>query len=563
MGELVMRLSVALAVGQQICSVLFMRMSIEWLPVESQRVLLSLFSRVPSLDGAVEWNGLDRDGVVWLWLIACHLGGFLITRTVLVLLAYPPESNSKWFGNFVFVCAPIPFLFLHGTWHELLVADLLHLALQSTGWWFYWETNIPAERPSDAREAWRENKEQEVFNPLKYMCLRRGVFVGLDERNKPTFLPLKVVRQHIQIVGQTRSGKNVAVATLLEQSVQLGECVIVLDPKNDFYMPAVMAESARRNGVPFTFVDLRADQPPQLNLIAGCTPHEIEEILNQVFDLTEKGDNADVFRIEDRSVVRTISHLGARSFPELVEKASDVIDSSKNRRLSEALAEIASLSVIQTEGGVDLSKVVAQPGILYVVSSTRHEGTIRLGKMVLLRILQLVDKAGLKSDGIWTSLFIDEFKYLLSPVALQACGVIADRRCALRVAHQALGDLEDTSLPSAAVRGAVLINCALKYISRTNDPDTALWMARLTGSVPVFAEFAQKSLFKFAKSEGSWREASSTLFDPNVFLSLASLHAVLVGAGVPIKIRVGYLPVGDRPIPVPAPHRPIMRREDI
>jgi hypothetical protein len=558
-----MRLSIVLAVGQQVIGLILMRISIDWLPDDSQILLSGLLSGMPPLGSAVEWNGLDHDGRVLVWVISCHLGGFLITRTVLLLLAYPPESYSKWFGNVVFVCASIPFLFLHETWHELLVADLLHLALQSTGWWFYWETNVPADRPSDAREVWGENKEQKVFNPLKYMCLRRGVFVGLNDRNKPTFLPLKVVRQHIQIVGQTRSGKNVAVATLLDQSVQLGECVIVLDPKNDFYMSSVMAASAARNGVPFTFIDLRANQPPQLNLLAGCAPHEIEEMLVQVFDLVEKGDNADVFRIEDRAVVRTISHLGARSFPELVEKASDVLDPNKNRRLSEALTEIASLPVIQTADGVDLSKVVAQPGLLYVIGSTRHEGTIRLQKMVLLKILQLLDKAGLEPEGIWTSIFLDEFKYLLSPAALQALGVIADRRCGLRVAHQALGDLDDTSLPSAAVRGAVIINCALKYICRTNDPDTALWMARLTGSVPVFAEFAQKALFKFAKSEGSWREGMSTLFEPNVFLSLAPLHAILVGAGLPVKIRVGYLPTGERPTPIPALHRPIILREAI
>lgn len=563
MGELVLRLSICLAVVQQVVTLLLMCLISNLLPDHLRTSLLGLVSGVPSLGSAVEWNGLDHDGWVLLWVVACHLVAFAITRAGLLLLVFHPPAISEWFGAGVFLFAPFPFLVMHGTWHDILIADLLHLALQSAGWWFWWGTNVPKDRPSDTRTVWGKTEQQKAFNPLRYMCLRLGIFVGLNDVKKPIFLSLKDLRQHIQVIGQTRAGKNVAVATLLDQSAQLGECVIVIDPKNDFYMPSVMAASAERAGMAFIFIDLRPDQVPQLNLLAGCSPHEVEEMLIQVFDLVEKGDNADVYRIEDRAAVRAISALGARSFPELLEKASEVLDPNKTRRLFEALKELSSLPVIQTAEGVDLSKVVAQPGILYVTGSTRHEPTIRLQKMVLLRILQLIDKAGQQKAGNWTALFLDELKYLLSPAALQACGVIADRRCALRVAHQALGDLDDTSLPATSVRGAVLINCAVKFLFRTNDPDTATWMARLTGSVPVFSELAQKALFKFAKSEGSWREAISTLFDPNVFLSLAPLNTVLVGAGVPVKIRVGFLPIGERPTPIPAVHRPITLPEAI
>lgn len=345
--------------------------------------------------------------------------------------------------------------------------------------------------------------------------------------------------------------------------MQLGECVIVLDPKNDFYMPAVMAASAKRHGMPFTFIDLRADQPPQLNLLAGCAPHEIEELLIQGLDLADQGDNADVYRTEDRAAVRALAAQGPRSFPELLEMASHALNPSKNRRLAEALNEIGALPVIQTDEGVDLSTLVAKPGVIYVAGSTRAEAVIRLQRMVLLRNIQLIDKAGQRAEGIWTNLFLDELKYLLCPAALQACGVIADRRCALRVAHQGLGDLDDTSLSGLAVRSAVLVNCAIKFLFRTNDPDTAKWMAQLTGSVSVYTNLAQKTLFRFAKRQGNWRETASAMFDQNVFLSLAPLHAVLVGAGVPVKIRVGYLPVGERPTPIAAPHRPIKLQEVI
>jgi hypothetical protein len=532
-----------------------MYLSVDYLAGNLQRSIHSLLQEWPALVDVVQWSGVDHDALFIAWVLACYLVSAVVTRGILYSIAHEPDPMSKYVGAIVLLCAPTPFLLMRATWFDLLVADVLHLALQAFGWWFWWGTQVPEDRVTDAREVWKHIGEQKEFNPLDHMRTKQGVFVGLNDQNNPTFLTLQDAHRHVQIIGQTRSGKNVAVATLLEQSVRLGECVIVFDPKSDFYMPAIMAASAKRNGVPFTFIDLRPDQPPQMNLLADCAPHELEELLIQGFDLLEKGDNADVYRTEDRAAVRALAASGVRSFPELLEKASALLNPTKNRRLAEALNEVGCLPVIQTDEGVDLSRIVAQPGIIYVVGSTRAESVVRLQRMVLLRVIQLIDIAGQKREGIWSSLFLDELKYLLCPAALQALGVIADRRCALRVAHQGLGDLDDTSMSGFAVRSAVLVNCAIKFLFRTNDPETATWMARLTGSVSVFANITQKTLFKFAKRQGNWRESMSTLFDQNVFLSLPPLHAVMVGAGVPVKIHVGYLPVGERPTPNAAPHR--------
>lgn len=420
-------------------------------------------------------------------------------------------------------------------------------------WWSWIGTNPPRERLSDIREVWASVRQAKSFDPTRYMRLKKGVFIGLNENGKPIYISLKEFRCHAQLLGQTRGGKGVGVATLLDQAIQLGECAVVLDPKGDSFMPRVMAACAQRVGVSVTFIDLRDGQPAQLNLLAGCSARDIEEMLIQAFDLIERGDNADIYRIEDRAAARLIAGSGARSFPDLLAKATQLLDQNKTRRLFEALRELAALPPIQTAVGIDLTDVVGRPGIIYVIGSTRHEPTIRLQKMLLLRILQVIDKKGQEKDGIWTALVLDEFKYLLSPAALQACSVIADRRCHLFLVHQALGDLRDTTLPAAAVEGAVLVNCAIKLLFRTNDPDTASWEARLCGTVPVHTEVTQKTIIKFHNVEGSWRESARPLFEENVLQSLPPFCAILVGAGVPRKVRFGFLPVGERPTPVPAP----------
>jgi hypothetical protein len=569
--------AMVLTLAQQVIGFLLCNMTLGYLPVEARQeiygFLIKIFEVVdlahPVASVGVQslvvsdLNHMVQDLRIVLWFSACNIAAFVAAWWLLRAVTNPPTSVSQTVGAMLLALSSTSIVLLHETWHRLVTGYVLFLVIQVAGWWCWIATNTPLDRISDIRETWAMARHRKLFNPLRYIRLKKGVFAGLDESSKPTYMSIRDMRQHIQVLGQTRAGKNVAVATLLDQSVQLGECVIIIDPKADFYMPGVMAGCAQRAGVRMTFIDLRPDQPPQLNLLADCSAQDVEEMLIQIFDLIEKGDNADVYRIEDRAAARLIAALGARSFPELFEMASEVLDLNKTRRLFEALKELSSLPVIQTTEGVDLSTIVAQPGILYVVGSTRHEPTIRLQKMTLLRILQLIDKAGQQKEGAWTALFLDELKYLLSPAALQACGVIADRRCALRVAHQALADLDDTSLPATTVRGAVLVNCAVKFLFRTNDPDTALWMARLCGTVPIFAELAQKAIFKFSKNEGGWRESVSALFDANVFLSLAPLHAILFGVGVPVKIRVGYLPVLDSPRPISALHRSIKFREAI
>lgn len=561
------QLATIMMVLQQVGTITLAYMTIGYLPevcIEGVHGLVATFFSVLdpgqpvasiTAQGIVveEVSYLAQDMRVVIWFIACNVAAFVGAWGVLRLWTDPPSLAGRIFGWLVLVLSPLALVMLHETWHRLVSGYALSLVIQVGGWWNWIGTSTPTGRISDIREVWASVKKSKPFDPTRYMRLKKGVFVGLDERGKGVYLSHQEFQRHVQLLGQTRAGKGLSGAILLDQAAQLKECVVVIDPKGDTFMPSVMSASAQRASVPFTLIDLREGQPPQLNLLAGCSAQDIEEMLIQVFDLIEKGDNADIYRIQDRAAARLIAGSGARSFPELYDKAAQMLDQSKTRRLFEALREIAFLPAIQTAAGVDLSEIVGRPGIIYVIGNTRFEPVVRLQKAILLRVLQIVDKRGQEKEGVWTALFLDEFKYLLSPAALQALGVIADRRCHLLLAHQSLGDLRDTTLPASAVEGAVLVNCALKLLFRTNDPDTATWEARLIGTVPVHTEVTQKTIFKFHNAEGSWRESARPIFDENILQSLPPLHAILVGAGVPKKIRFGFLPVGERPTPVSAP----------
>lgn len=75
---------------------------------------------------------------------------------------------------------------------------------------------------------------QKPYTPEKYFNLKRGIFFGLNEQKQPVYIPLDKWRKtHLDIVGTTGSGKGVAAGVLLTQALSSGECVIVVDPKND------------------------------------------------------------------------------------------------------------------------------------------------------------------------------------------------------------------------------------------------------------------------------------------------------------------------------------------
>lgn len=125
-------------------------------------------------------------------------------------------------------------------------------------------------------------------------------------------------KSHIQIVGTTGSGKGVTAGVVLAQAVANGEAIVIVDPKNDEFLPHVMYQAAQAAGVPYIFVDLLSDNP-QWNPLYGKTAREIEELFSAGFSLGEKGTDADFYRLYDRRAARVLSTIMPMPRPTLVE----------------------------------------------------------------------------------------------------------------------------------------------------------------------------------------------------------------------------------------------------
>jgi len=431
---------------------------------------------------------------------------------------------------------------------------------------------------SDIRMAMEDIDELPQYDPREFFNLKKGLFIGLDidRGNEPVYAPWKLVRKtHTQVVGTTGSGKGVATTMMLWQCALAGECVVIFDPKfpGDEFAPAVLHGLAKRHKVPFYFINLAPEvpselqaqflqNPPQFNLFAGCTSPQIEELLTTGFSLEDSGTNADHYRLHDRIACidvcqRTTLHGHIPSFHDLIQAAakSRKIDVEKGQDFKAKLEELGRLSVTNTSQGLDLQTILGQNAILYIIGSIRHSQVKRLQKMLLLRIMQIIERRDRRAPLRKIAMMLDELAYLLSPGALQALGTVRDKGCHIFLAHQTLGDLrQGEGLDTEAVTAAVKGNTSLKLIYKVTDPDdTGKWASNLSGTIVVQQQTSHMQQGMFQAAEGQFRQMERPLLTINELLSLPDLTGMFFGYGLSRRIKVGVMPRGQYPTLIAAP----------
>lgn len=417
-------------------------------------------------------------------------------------------------------------------------------------------------RRTDVREIAKHLPDPEKpFDPLQYMDPAQGVFFGLDENNQPQFIPTDLWRRsHVQVIGTTGAGKGVATAVLLAQALRDGEAVVVIDPKDDEWAPHVLRAECERQGVPFRLVDLRADRP-QIDLIDGATADQLEELLVAGFSLAEKGEAADFYRIGDRQAARLAGQLldedGDSSWT-----IRDLADHPAIRKVKQEAAgfvgkidELARVAAVCAPYQRHLSQTVADGGCLYVIGSMRNERVRIAQRMILVRLLQIVEtRDRIASKPRPVCCFLDELKYHLSRPALEGLGAARDKGLHLVLAHQSLADLRDcpADLDGDAVVGAVVENCGIRIAYRVRDPETAEWLAAMSGSILVDDESRKiernVGLAELMESERTVRLAERYLVDVNMLLNLPPRVAVIYGKALPFFAHICPLKVEKRPL---------------
>lgn len=92
-----------------------------------------------------------------------------------------------------------------------------------------------------------------------------------------------------------------------------------------------------------------------------------------------------------------------------------------------------------TSDGPNLKEKIQAGAVLYIECRAGNEAITMAQKLLLLRILQIIK--GRKNKKRSVAVILDEFKYMLSPAALMALGLMRSSNCHCLLAFQALGDL--------------------------------------------------------------------------------------------------------------------------
>jgi hypothetical protein len=378
------------------------------------------------------------------------------------------------------------------------------------------------------------------FGPLRYVDIRRGYFVGLDERRKPIYLAADDWRlSHILLSGRTRSGKGVAAQVLSSQAIARGEFVIVFDPKDDEWMPHVLHDAATKAGQPYHFVDLRPGRPAQINPFAGCDEETIEAMLIGAFSLAEKGEAADFYRLADRKAAREAARFLAGSGKTAAECLASLgeVWLKTAPGFHAAMEEMADLAAVNAVAGLDIEAMARTGGCLYVVGDMGNTRVVRMQRMLMVRLMMMAKRMqAQEAERRLMTVFADEFKVHISRPFMASLGASAGWGMHCILAFQSLQDLADVpaDLDRESVRGAVMENCAIQFSYRIKDPDTAEWLAASTGTILVDDEVRKVernlALAETVRPERTIRQAERFFVDENMLMNMPTGCGVLVGA---------------------------------
>ena len=341
-------------------------------------------------------------------------------------------------------------------------------------------------------------KSVDLEKRLKDAHKKDLLYAGVDESGSSVgFSRRSWCESGTQLIGPMGSGKGVAAGVLFSQSIRYwNDAVIVFDPKGDSWLPSVLRLACKLAGKSFDYVDLTAEVP-QINLFQGLSPREVQSLLESGLALADSGERAtDHYAAIDRSHMKTLVSAGCRSFAEMSERAEEILQLAEGEAKSflEKLSDLAKISAIQTDNGLDLERVIRDGGCLYIRGDDFDEPIIKLQKMIFTRMLMSIRRRQDASDERHVTFFLDELKYIISRVSVNAMGTIRSRGANLVLAHQTLADLESYQggdLDGQVLKKSVLSLTSNRLIYVAADYETGEWVAEQTGTKRVYQNVQQ------------------------------------------------------------------------
>ncbi|EIS5246317.1 type IV secretory system conjugative DNA transfer family protein [Escherichia coli] len=503
-----------------------------------------------------------KNAPFWLKSVACVSIFFFIFGTMSPLsihgLSYlfdvlEPNTLLRiplWIITILFTLAGLAF---HLTARRLLAGEIDSLKHRMIK-----KSKLERNTRTDVRKVKELLPDSIEYNPLDYIDLKKGVFIGLDKDDQPQYITIKEFqKQHAAIIGTTGSGKGITASVLLYQAILLGEAVFVEDPKDDEWAVHVLREACKKAGKKFVVINLNRTNH-QLDLLADISHEQLEELFNAGFSLSKKGEAADFYRIADRRAARNVAAIhktGMTLYDLFNDDNVKSIGEDAPAFLGE-LEEIALVNSVNAKNGFSLKEIFDNGGCCYIIGSTRNQKIISAQRMILTRLIQIAEtRDRINTTPRVVAIFLDELKYHISRPTMEGLGTARDKSVHIFMAFQAIDDLRDcpSDLNGDSVIGAVIENAKFKLIYKIQNPETAEWAAKMTGSILVDDEMRKVrtdlSLTEKVDTDRMIRQAESYYVDSNMFLNLPErVGFVFTSKDLPKATKMSHIPANKETI---------------
>lgn len=462
-------------------------------------------------------------------IFACFsaLGVFSVVAWIVLIFLTPLNSKMPlilWFGG-AFLGVVIAF------YSERKYLHIIEKVLTASTK----KSDLERDKKTDVREIEKFLPVQkEKFDPKKYFK-DDAFFIGLDRENSPIYWNEPTI-PHIQVCGMTGSGKGVFLGSIAAQCIYRKEAVTIIDPKNDEWLPHVIKSAADEVDVPYFYTDLNKPEY-QFNIFEDATRDEVEELLLAGFELSERGEASDFYKIADRKAASFIAdNIEQGSTAESLWFKHHKYLEKTAENFAGKFRELADVKAVNAEKGLSLKNIIEKGGVVYIVGSMRNAKVTRIQKMLLVRLIQLAEARDRMSGNLrQVCIVLDELKYHLSRIALEALGAARDKGVHVVMAHQSIADLMDCpkDLEPHAVVGAVFENSKIKVVYKVEMPETAEIFARKSGKILVDDESKgierSLSLTEHFNGERVVRQSERYLIDENMILNLPKGCGVVFG----------------------------------
>lgn len=371
------------------------------------------------------------------------------------------------------------------------------------------------------------DKPLKIFNPAEHLRDDK-LYYGLDflNQNKVVYVNNASVT-HSLIVGATRTGKGVLASAKIKESIKRGRGVIVIDPKQDDFLPQVIKEELESQG---RLDELLISTFPNDYSYSGFeesdTPTQFANKLTAMLELEDITDNpgASYYRRNERIMLHKLINiffnskdiLGVnfeRNFKslinfilyiykdlenesfyfkeitkmkansELLDKFSKRYFNPKNfekielneqdlptvKGLYQTLSEFKDINIYTK---YSIREALHNGKVLYIKSDMLDIRAMKLLKLLLNDIII----QSRKFRGANCDIFCDELSFYPTPVLSSALATIAGFGVNFTLMYQ-----DDAQLTDQNLKKAIKSNCQVKIYYKSSDLETLEYIEKLSG----------------------------------------------------------------------------------